>query len=77
VQNTIYANKKKLKSTTDPKYYITESLTKRRLKLVKEAKNVFSLNKIWTMKGNIFCFAGNDKHEIQTYDDIQRLSFTM
>jgi len=67
--------KKNLISISGPKYAITESLTKRRIKLLEEAKNVFGFNKVWTFKGKVFCYAGSEKHEITTFDDIHRLSF--
>ena len=46
VQNSIYATKKNLKKSEGPKLSITESLTKRRLHILKEPRKVFDFKNV-------------------------------
>ena len=55
VRNLVFYNKKKLKKSQE-KLSITESLTKKRLLLVMEAKKVFGFNNVWTNNGIVYCF---------------------
>ena len=51
--------KKKLKAkkNDDEKLSITESLTRRRLQLLRSAKQTFGLGSAWTLNGNVYCYA--------------------
>ena len=54
VRNKVFAAKSKQKSSageSNPKLAITESLTKRRLRLVEEARKIFEFRNVWTQKG--------------------------
>ena len=55
MRNTIFHHKADLKSTSGPKYSITESLTKRRLKILEEARKVFEFKNVWSLKSDIYC----------------------
>ena len=51
VRNKVFAAKSKLKSSageSNPRLAITESLTKRRLRLVEEARKIFEFRNVWT-----------------------------
>ena len=58
MRNMVFFNKKKLKSNDDAgiKLLITECLTKRRLKLMEESRNVFGFKNVWSFKGNIYFY---------------------
>ena len=75
VGNSIYSSKKNLKSEEEnaEKLSITESLTKRRLALVEEARNAFGFRNVWTFYGNVNCFFKNKKQSIDDFGDINRL----
>ena len=73
IRNMIYANKKKLKTTEGPKLSITESLTKRRLKLLEEARNAFEFKNVWTMKGTVYCAFKGKKFAIKKHSDISSI----
>lgn len=77
VRNKVFANKRKLKSE-DPsvKLSITESLTKRRLRLVEEARKFFKFRNVWTLNGNVYCFFKNKRHVINDFEDIDKIRFT-
>ena len=66
-RNYIYAKKKILKSSG---LVITESLTKRRLKLLEAARSAFPWRSVWTMKGDIYVFHNNRRQVIHDFDDI-------
>ena len=56
VRNEVFNRKSQLKSAdSNSRLAITESLTKRRLKLVKEAGRAFEFRNVWTMKGLVYC----------------------
>ena len=56
VRNEVFNIKSKLKSLdSNSRLAITESLTKRRLDLVDEARRVFDFKNVWTMKGFVYC----------------------
>ena len=69
----MYQTKKNLKGT---KIMIVESLTKRRLELLKHAKEAFGATHVWKLDGKIFTNKGVDtdrKHYlIKTADDIYK-----
>ena len=68
-RNCIYA-KKILKSSG---LVITESLTKRRLKLLEVAGSAFPWRSVWTMKGDIYVFHNNRRQVIHDFDDINKI----
>ena len=69
-RNYIYAKKKILKSSG---LVITESLTKRRLKLLEAARSAFPWRSVWTMKGNVYVFHNNRRQVIHDFDDINKI----
>ena len=75
VRDSIYSSKKNLKSEEEnaEKLSITESLTKRRLALVEEARNAFGFRNVWTFYGNVYCFFKNKRQVIDNFGDIKRL----
>jgi len=77
VRNLVYSHKKDLKGKLDSnnKLSITESLTKRRLKLLEAARNVFLFNNVWTMQGRVHCKFNGHKHVIDDFCDISRIRF--
>ena len=72
MRDSIYSSKKNLKSEEEnaEKLSITESLTKRRLALVEEARNAFWFQNVWTFYGNVYCFFKNKR---QVIDDLEIL----
>ena len=80
IRNEIFFQKKFFKS--DPssamktKLSITESLTKRRLRLVEDAKKIFGFKNVWTLKGDVFCFFENKRHYLDDFGDIERVRFS-
>ena len=77
IRNQVFARKKNLKST-DPnvKLLITESLTKRRLRLVEEARKVFQFRNMWTPNGTVYCSFKKHKHVIDDFSDIEKIRFS-
>ena len=73
MRNTIFHHKADLKSTSGPKYSITESLTKRRLKILEEARKVFEFRNAWSLKGDIYCNFARHKYRIDYVDDIDKI----
>ena len=75
VRNSIYSSKKNLKSEEEnaQKLSITESLTKRRLALIEEARNAFGFWNVWTFYGNVHCFLKNKMQVIDDFGDINKL----
>ena len=69
-RNYIYAKKKILKSSG---LVITESLTKRRLKLFEAARSAFPWRSAWIMKGNVYVFHNNRRQVIHDFDDINKI----
>ena len=56
VRNEVFNRKSKLKSAdSNSRLAITESLTKRRHKLVEKARRAFEFRNVWTMKGLVYC----------------------
>ena len=58
--------------TKGPKLSMTESLTKRRLKIV-EAQKYFDFENVWTQKGNVYCSFKGRTHPIHHLSDIYRI----
>ena len=77
VRNQVFNNKSLLKATkeSDPKLAITESLTRRRSKLLEQSKKVFGFQNVWTQKGNIFCSFEGKRHRIDDFANIARIRF--
>ena len=74
VRNEVFNNKSKLKSLdSNSRLAITESLAKRRLKLVDEARRVFDFRSVWTMKGFVCCRFQGQRHYIDDFSDISRI----
>ena len=71
VQNLVFYNKKKLKKSQE-KLSITESLTKRRLLLVMEAKKAFGFNNVWTNNGIVYCFYKEKRQILKECGDINK-----
>ena len=63
-RNLIYSKK------TKTGLALMESLTKRRLNLVMEAKKLFNKN-VWTSSGKIYCSIGQKKYEVKSMEDIK------
>ena len=76
VQNSVYAAKKNLKKSEGPKFSIIESLTKRRLYILEEARKVFDFKNVWTMKGTVYCACKGKKYSIKTLSDISKIRFS-
>ena len=72
-RNLFYSKKKQLKGTG---VVITESLTKRRLKLLEAAKSAFGRYSAWTMKDDVYGFHNNKKHRINDFTDINKITST-
>ena len=69
----IFANKKKFKLNKGPKLSMTESLTKRRLKIVEETRKYFDFENFWTQKGNVYCSFKGKKHAIHHLSNIHKI----
>ena len=74
VRNAIYGMKKKLKAkkNDDERLSITESLTRRRLQLLRSAKQTFGLGSAWTLNGNVM--HRNKRYIIDDFSDIDKLA---
>ena len=72
VRNLVFYNKKKLKKCQE-KLSLTESLTKRRLLLVMEAKKAFGFNNVWTDNGIVYCFYKEKRQILNDIGDINKL----
>jgi len=70
IRNEVYAKKSSLVKTG---ITITESLTKRRLDLLKYAQAKLGFRNCWTSKGNIYCSIDGIKHSINNFHDIKAL----
>lgn len=69
-RNDVFARKRNLKNSG---MVITESLTRRRLHLLQDARKAFEGFQVWTMKGEIFVFFNNKKQVINDFSDIKRI----
>lgn len=75
IRNLVFSHKKYLKFAEGRRLSITESLTKRRLNLVNEARKVFRFENVWSMKGEVFVKFKGKKHHLYDFCDIQRIRF--
>ena len=78
VRNKVFAAKSKLKSSageSNPRLAIIESLTKRRLRLVEEARKIFEFRNVRTQKGLVYCEFMGQRHYIDDFSDIPRIRF--
>ena len=75
IRNLVFYHKKNLKFIKGAKLSITESLTKRRLKLLEEARSVFKFKNVWTTKGEVFVNFRGKKHHIFDFPDIEKIRF--
>ena len=67
MRDLVYSNKKKLKDDNNPeKISITESLTRRRLRWVKNAKDEFGFRNVWTNNGIVYCRVGKTLARVRT-----------
>ena len=73
MRNTIFHHKADIKSTSGPKYSITESLSKRRPKILEGARKVFEFNNVWSLKGDNYCNFARRKYRIDDVDDIDKI----
>ena len=74
VRNEVFNRKSKLKSAdSNLRLAITESLAKRRLKLVEEARRAFEFRNVWIMKGLVYCRFQRQRHYIDDFSDIPRI----
>lgn len=69
-KNMVYALKKRLKGSG---LSITESLTKKRIVLLKQAREALGLRGVWTINGDIFGIYEGKKKLIRSLDDINDL----
>ena len=65
-----------LSSAMKTKLSITESLTKRRLRLVENARKIFRFKNVWTLKGDVCCFFKNKRHYTNDFGDIKQVRFS-
>ena len=72
MRNLVFYNKKKLKKS-QKKLSITESLTKKRLLLVMEAKKAFGFNNVWTNNDIVYCFYKEKRQVLKDFGDINKL----
>ena len=73
-KNMVYSHKN-LKTSNGPKLSTTESLTKKRLKIVEEARKVFGFGNVWSMKGIVYCSFKGKKQAINKLSDISNIRF--
>ena len=77
VRELVFINKKKLKvDDNSEKLSITESLTKRRLNLLMEAKKAFGYSNVWSYNGSIYCYFSGKRqviNDITSINDILKL----
>ena len=69
VRNLVFYNKKKWKKSQE-KFSITESLTKKRLLLIMEAKKAFGFNNVWTNNDIVYCFYKEKRQVLKDCGDI-------
>ena len=65
-RNSVYSSKRLLKGK---RMIITESLTKRRIQLLNEAREVFDWKSVWSFHGDIYAFAAGRKQVIRCVKD--------
>ena len=70
VRNAVFAKKKVLAGTG---MAITESLTKRRLRLVDEARKIVGFKMVWTMKGVVYAMSNGRRQVISSIKDVGSL----
>ena len=77
IRNQIFARKSNLKADENntEKLSITEAPTKRRLRLVEEAKRVFGFQNVWTFKGRVYCKFQGRRNALNDFIDIQKIRF--
>ena len=68
-RNEIYRKKRLLKGSS---VIITESLTRRRLKLLEKVRAEFDQCPVWTLKGEVFVLFNNKKIRINDFSDIPK-----
>ena len=74
VRNEVFNNKSKLKSLDSNSWLaITESLTKRRLKLLMKLDVFLSSKMFGTMKALVYCRFQGQRHYIDDFSDISRV----
>ena len=74
VRDLVYNNKRRLKSDGSlEKLSITESLTKRRLQLVVEARKAFGFFNVWTTNSNVYYIQDNKRLVIEDFGDIDAI----
>ena len=69
-RNLVYQNKRHFSKSG---LAITESLTKKRLQLLKEAGSLLGQENVWTSNGTIFCNINAKREVIKTQDDLYSL----
>ena len=75
IRDLVHSNKKKLKDDNNPeKISITESLTKRRLRLVKNAKDEFGFRNVWTNNDVVYCYHNKRRQVINDFYDTEKIS---
>lgn len=52
---------------------VTESLTKKRLTLLNEARFLIGQKEVWTFNGSIYCYINSSRELITSQDDLYRL----
>jgi len=73
IKHTIYGNKKNLKNLDVKGIGITEALTKRRLTLVRAAKQKFGKRSVSTIEGNVFIYTSEGRRiYIYSLDDLDK-----
>jgi len=75
VRDSIFGMKRKLKAKEgdDEKLAITESLTRRRLELLRRSKLAFGIRHVWTLNGNVNCNFKGKRYVINDFSDIDKL----
>ena len=53
--------------------FISESLTKRHLYLLKESQKNFGVRNTWSMKGDIYVSIDGNKRKIPSSEDVENL----
>ena len=74
IRDLAHGNKKRLKDENNQeKLSITESLTRRRLQLLTNAKDAFGFRNVWTVNDNVYTFHKNRMQVIDDFIDIDRI----
>lgn len=69
VRHAVFNNKRHLKSV---RLAITESLTRRRLQIVKSAKQAFGDESVWTVNGNVYTVIDGKRQVLNFLSDIDK-----